>query len=475
MSRLAMTGHLPIQTSMGRLRKVRLPAYAAASSLGRPKAGGTEHGEHHVRVDDQQSQPGADSLDPGSGWSRLVETRCDFAELARWEAEAAETRVAETRRQLDAQLPTLISVQTAVDPQATRAAKEEAQNSFHKAIRRATSRDQVELAAASWLAEINRINGSVRGAPARVQRERETTDALAGDLDRLTAIAEASRAMAESAVEACREAKQARAAAHAEEVAGAAGDLPSGPAAPVSARKAAHAALAPASIAAPPASIAAQPASSGAPPASAAGSAGDASPPEESELPVELRGPKPPMIVRLLQQDRATMSRLVDWLAGPDAEHRRRWQLCLSNFVDAVVATAIDNGCFVFTTGNAFWDQLTMDEAREVARGLAALGFRYDGMGEFADGRVPSQRELSMALGQAGLLTVRVRNWPGPEEAAQLYRQVRVDPIALLVEKAPSISMGELVLMLGRRAETVADLWNDWPRARPLLLLPSRE
>jgi len=39
-----------------------------------------------------------------------------------------------------------------------------------------------------------------------------------------------------------------------------------------------------------------------------------------------------------------------------------------------------------------------MDEAREVARGLAALGFRYDGMGEFADGRVPSQRELSMAL-----------------------------------------------------------------------------
>jgi len=76
-----------------------------------------------VRVDDQQSQPGADSLDPGSGWSRLVETRCDFAELARREAEAAETRVAETRRQLDAQLPTLISVQTVVDPRATRAAR----------------------------------------------------------------------------------------------------------------------------------------------------------------------------------------------------------------------------------------------------------------------------------------------------------------------------------------------------------------
>jgi len=80
-----------------------------------------------------------------------------------------------------------------------------------------------------------------------------------------------------------------------------------------------------------------------------------------------------------------------------------------------------------------------------------------------------------MALGQAGLLTVRVRNWPRPEEAAQLYRHVRVDPIALLAERAPSITMGELVLMLGRRAEAVADLWNDWPRARPLLLLPGRE
>jgi hypothetical protein len=169
------------------------------------------------------------------------------------------------------------------------------------------------------------------------------------------------------------------------------------------------------------------------------------------------------------------MARLVDWLAGPDVDERRRWQLCLSDFVDAIAATAIDDGCFVFAAGNPFWDQLTVDEAREVARGLAALGYRYDGMGEFADGRVPGQRELAMAVGQAGLLTVRVHSWPGPQEAASLYRQVRVDPIALLVEKAPYLTLGELVSLLGRRAEVAADLWNDWSRARPLLLLPSRE
>jgi len=123
----------------------------------------------------------------GAGWSRLGVTSPSWRVGRRKQPRRASPK---RGRQLDAQLPTLISVQTAVDPQATRAAKEEAQNSFHKAIRRATSRDQGRAGRRLLLAEINRINGSVRGAPARVQRERETTDALAGDLDRLTAIAE---------------------------------------------------------------------------------------------------------------------------------------------------------------------------------------------------------------------------------------------------------------------------------------------
>jgi hypothetical protein len=31
------------------------------------------------------------------------------------------------------------------------------------------------------------------------------------------------------------------------------------------------------------------------------------------------------------------------------------------------------------------------------------------------------------------------------------------------------------VRLLDRRAELVADLWNDWSRVRPLLLLQSRD
>ena len=32
------------------------------------------------------------------------------------------------------------------------------------------------------------------------------------------------------------------------------------------------------------------------------------------------------------------------------------------------------------------------------------------------------------------------------------------------------LTLGELVAMLGRRADGLAMLWNDWGRVRPLLL-----
>ena len=204
-------------------------------------------------------------------------------------------------------------------------------------------------------------------------------------------------------------------------------------------------------------------------------SAGDQVRTPAAEPAVDLTGPRPPAIVPLVQRDVATMSRLVECLAGSDPEQRRRWQLCLATFVDAVVTAAIDHGCFTFPGGNPFWDQFTPDQARNVAQNLAALGFRHDGTGEFVDGRVPGQRDLSMAVGQAGLPIVRVRFWPRPQEAARLFRHVRVDTTAVLSERAPSLTKGELVRLLDRRAELVADLCNDWSRVRPLLLLQSRD
>ena len=54
--------------------------------------------------------------------------------------------------------------QAAADPRSVRAAKEAAQQRFRDARSRATSRDDVEGAARSWLAEINEINQEAREA-----------------------------------------------------------------------------------------------------------------------------------------------------------------------------------------------------------------------------------------------------------------------------------------------------------------------
>jgi hypothetical protein len=167
------------------------------------------------------------------------------------------------------------------------------------------------------------------------------------------------------------------------------------------------------------------------------------------------------------------MNRLVDGLAGTDIDQRRRWQLLLSTFVDAVVAAAIDSGCLEFSPTSRFWNQFDREQSREVARGLAALGFRYDGMSQFADGRVPDRRDLSIAVGQAGMYSVRVRYWPSPEENADLMLDIRVDTDLLLTEEAPSFTLGEMLQLLGWRAELLADLWNEWSRVRPLLLASS--
>jgi hypothetical protein len=175
------------------------------------------------------------------------------------------------------------------------------------------------------------------------------------------------------------------------------------------------------------------------------------------------------MITRLMRHEGRTLSILVDRLAGSDPAARSRWQLLLSNFVDSVVAAAIDDGYLEIPRSSPFWDQFSVSEVREVARGLIALGFRYDGFGAFVDGRLPTRRDLALAVGAAGLLPVRIRHWPTPDETAVLFRGVEASADAFLAVKAPALTLGELVRALGRRAEPLADLWNDWAAIRPLL------
>ena len=429
----------------------------------------------------------------GASDRRLVEIRCGFAELAQREADMADARLADAIRRSETQLGVIAEVQVLADPATTRVEKERAHRNFKTAAAAARDHAAVEAAAHVWLLEINRINGQLRKAKIRLRRERETADSLIAERDRLSATAEAARDMAEAARQACLEAQGALAMSGSSDE-----DVPEAPAEPVAVSAAVAPVAAPAAPVAPPevappampvaAEMAAISSSDGPPVgqweadvSAGAGSGESSSAPSAAagvspsssrgdHLHLDLNARPPQIVVRLLNRDSPALNALVDQLAGTSPNARSAWKLHLSNLVDAAIAAAIDDACFDFPPGNPFWDLFSPDQAREIARGLAALGFRYDGFGSFVDGRVPDQRDLALAIGSAGLYPVRVRYWPRPAEAAHLFVDVRVAAGVFLESKAPLLSLGEMIVALGRRAELLADLWNEWDRVRPLLL-----
>ncbi|HSW41230.1 MAG TPA: hypothetical protein VLM76_01835, partial [Patescibacteria group bacterium] len=144
----------------------------------------------------------------------------------------------------------------------------------------------------------------------------------------------------------------------------------------------------------------------------------------------------------------------------------------LSALVDALRARAIDGAALTFPD-HGFWAPYTQVQGREIAAALAALGYRYDGREGFADGRIPGQRELSLAIGYAGLDPMRIRIWPSEAELPTLFAGVEVDAGRFVAEAAGELTLGEMIDLLGRRAEDLSDLWNAWGRVRPLLLDPA--
>ncbi|MER3418852.1 MAG: hypothetical protein C4343_07145, partial [Chloroflexota bacterium] len=175
-------------------------------------------------------------------------------------------------------------------------------------------------------------------------------------------------------------------------------------------------------------------------------------------------------ITRLLRGDHRVLDRIVAQLAGADPESQGRWRLLLADLVDAIVARAIEANALDFPDDDPFWGRFTQAQARDIAAALASLGYRFDGLGGFADGRVPSQRDLSLAVGYAGLDPMRIRTWPNEAELAGLFERVTIAADAFLMREAAGLTLSELVDLLGHRADDLAELWNAWGRLRPLLL-----
>lgn len=344
-------------------------------------------------------------------------------------AEAALARLREARRAYDEHAGRRDLAAATVDPRAVRTAKDEAQAQFRRSRLSAHDRAADEAAAGAWLREINRINARTREAELMMAREARVEVELLRAVEKAGLDADVARIRSEHAAEASRAALVALADC---EEAERLGSTPAGAVAPTAPRGQEGAGAAVEDLAGIPSDDVA--------------------------------------ILRLLRGDRATMRSIVERLGGTSPDEQRRWQLLVSDLVDAVVARAIDAAALSFPDEHVFWGPYTADQRREIAAAMAALGYRFDGMGGFADGRVPSQRDLSLAVGFAGEDPMRVRRWPTEAEMPALFRDVHVDAGRYLAETAGGLTMGEMVDLLGRRAEPLAELWNAWGRIRPLLL-----
>ena len=421
---------------------------------------------------------------PCDDLERVADERCEVAHGARRRVEAAQEALSEVQRRYDDHMARAEEASTGADERAMRTAKEAAQLTFRGTRAAAVTRDDVECAARDWLAEINRINQAARDASVQLQRERQAAGELLPELERLSVEADVARGAAEAADAACAAARAAaddcREDAEREAAAYRGRDLDGVTASEDDAVAADHLVAmdwdpsSPIAPDAPPPAVRPSPATTprAVPPAYRIAAIAPLLP-EDEDSPLEGEGTREPAIMRLVRGDHATLERLVDGLAGDKPTARRHWQLALAAFVDAIVATSIESSILTFPRDHPFWRDFNLAQNRDIAAALASLGFRFDGLGGWADERVPSQRDLSLAVGYAGLDPMRIRRWPTDAETATLYRDVRVAADEFLVGAARGLTLGELVTALGRRADALTDVWNEWERARPLLLDPA--
>ena len=398
-------------------------------------AGGSSVGEGGAIADAGSGQGSAidrvlDSSDSCAAERRIAAERCGLAVRSRAGATEAADAVRLAQRTYDDHMSKADAAAAIADARALRREKEAAQARFRTAYNSAKSAEDAEAAARDWLVEINDVNSTARAAAATAKRERAAATGLGASLERMALEADAARIAAEQAEAACLAARQSLAECDERSAAGITAPIP-------------------------PAPWVERPGPSNE---------------DDQPLAAALSGGGTPMIFRLVRGDRKALIALVDRLAGEDPVARRRWQLTLSNLVDAIVAVSIEAGALVFPTEHPFWGMFTLVQDREISQALASLGHRFDGLGGFADDRAPTQRDLSLALGYAGLDPMRMRSWPTETEMGELYREVSVAADEHLAQTAGDLSLSELVALLGRRADGLADLWNEWGRVRPLLL-----
>ncbi len=376
---------------------------------------------------------------------RVADERCAVATRAREGAATAADALRQAQRTYDEHVARAEAVSELADPRAVRSAKEQAQQRFREARNQAKTRDDVEAGARAWLAEINRINHETREASSALERDRAAAAALVPALERLAVEADAARITSERADEACTAARDAVAdcdeARTLEEAAERSANDPDATTEDGDAGEGRIAAATP-------------------------------EPEDEFEFSTRMHSQagQDALILRILRGEHDALQQAVGRLAGDDADARRLWQTQLGGLAEALIARSIEAVAFDFPLEHPFWGPFNQAQNRDIAAGLSSLGFRFDGFGGWVDDRLPSQRDLSLAVGYAGLDPMRVRRWPTEAETQELLRDVRVAADEYVAGAAGGLTLGELVTLLGRRADGLTELWNSWGIVRPILL-----
>jgi hypothetical protein len=375
------------------------------------------------------------------GPRRLVDERCALAGAAKDHARQVADTLREAQRAYDILRDRVERAQAEADPRQIAAAKDELHRRFREATEAAGGAEQTEAAARDWLQAINDLNGLAREAARIVATGGEELRTTMARLDRLAVDADAARISAESAEAGCHDARERLAACEEAEVVRA--GMPGGAVAEGADEPHPFDALWP----------------------------GETDATRSIPAPTAGTASSVPLVLRMLRGDRDARDRLVASLAGTDPEaDAAAWQLRLAGLMDAIDARAIEDGYLDLPEDDAFWGLFEHRERREIVGALSALGYRFDGLRGFADARVPTARDLSLAVGYAGLDRMRIRRWPQEQELATLFTHASVAADEWLVDQADDLALGRMVDALGARAADLADVWNAWGRLRPALL-----
>lgn len=373
-----------------------------------------------------QQGPGGSAADGCAEARAAVEARCARShEAARAHQRSAE-RVRELKRDLVAARHRADEAVAAEDPQLRSAEKAAARDTYQLA--RATARTDAELreATAAWARAVDRINRTASRRRREVAEARAAGAAIEGALHAAERDEQQAKLHADQAEAACMDARVRLAACEEQ-------------------------------------SQAPEPATATVfePHAATGGHAVAIG---------EARGGTPLVIESIVSGDRValelTAARIAVHLGRAPAEI----QLQLQELLDAVLSAAAEDGFLVFDEAHHFWGGLTFEEARDVIDALARLGFVFEPLEGWHAGRAPAPSDLSMALAYAGLDARNMRGLPSADELRALPGSIGVDARAFLAARAPELAVDNVMRALGRRADALEALWNEWGQIRPVLL-----